>query len=85
MGQRRWGATGLKLHFPECSYKFLGVRPYAKGVTAGSPGLAMRSEASYPGSRLFKKVRYPEGVIADRKRVCNNAFSVEQAGGLNPG
>ena len=45
----------------------------------------MRSEASYPGSRLFKKVRYPEGVIADRKRICNNAFSAESQRGLDPG
>ena len=45
----------------------------------------MRCEASYPGSRLFKKVHCPEGVIADRKRFGNNTFSVEQAGGLNPG
>ena len=58
---------------------------YTEGVVASSPGLAMRSEASYPGSRSLKKVPYPEGVIADRKRVCNNAFSVEEAGGLNPG
>ena len=67
------------------SYKFLGARPYAKGVSARSPGLAMRSEASYPGSRSFKKIRYPNGVIADRKRVGNNAYSVEEAGDLNPG
>ena len=26
---------------------------YAEGVNEGSPGLAMRSEASYPGSRSF--------------------------------
>ena len=58
---------------------------YAEGVIARSPGLAMRSEASYPGSRSLEKVRYPEGVIADRKRVGNNAFSVEEPGGLNPG
>ncbi len=43
----------------------------------------MRSEASYPGSRSFK-MRYPEGVIANRKRVGNNTFSVEEAGGLKP-
>ncbi len=58
---------------------------YAEGVTARSPGLAMRSEASYPGSRSFQKMRYSEGVIAGRKRVGNNAFSVEEAGDLNPG
>ena len=45
----------------------------------------MRSVASYPGSKSFKKMRYPEGVVADRKRVGNNAFSVEEAGNLNPG
>ncbi len=45
----------------------------------------MRSEASYPGSNSFKKMCYPKGVIADRKRVGNNAFSVEEAGNLNPG
>ncbi len=45
----------------------------------------MRSEASYPGARSFQKMRYPEGVIADRKRVGNNAFSVEEGSDLNPG
>ena len=45
----------------------------------------MRSVASYPGSSSFKKMRYPEGVVADRKRFGNNAFSVEEAGDLNPG
>ena len=45
----------------------------------------MRSEASYPRVRSFQKMRYPEGVIADRKRVDNNAFSVEEASDLNPG
>ena len=69
----------------ECSYTFLRANPYAKGVNAGSPGLAMRSVASYPGSSSFKKMRYPEGVVADRKRFGNNAFSVEEAGDLNPG
>ena len=45
----------------------------------------MRSEASYPGARSIQKMRYPEGVIADRKRVGNNAFSVEEGSDLNPG
>ncbi len=44
----------------------------------------MRSEASYPGSRSFQKMRYPEGVIADSKRVGNDAFSVEEAGRFEP-
>ena len=29
--------------------------------------------------------RYPEGVIADRERFGNNAFSVEEQDDLNPG
>ena len=41
----------------------------------------MRSE----GQRHLKETRYPKGVIADRKKNCNNAFSVEKAGDLNPG
>ena len=54
-------------------------------VIASSPGLAMRSEASYPGSRSFPTTRYPERVIADRQRFGNNAFSVEEEDDLNPG
>jgi len=52
---------------------------------SNGPGLAMRSEASYPGVRSFQKMRYPEGVIADRKRVGNSAFSAEEASDLHPG
>ena len=32
-----------------------------------------------------RKVPYPNGVIADRQRVGNNAFSVEWIGDPNPG
>ncbi len=44
----------------------------------------MRSEASYPGSRSFKKMCYPEGVVADGKGFGNNACSVEKAAHLRP-
>ena len=64
----------------DAARKTLWDLSYAEGVDAGSPGLAMRSEASYPGARSFQKIRYPEGVIADRKRVGNNPFSVAEAG-----
>ncbi len=56
---------------------------YAEGVIASSPGL--QCEASYPGYSSVKKMPYPIGVIADRKRICNNAFSVESQRDLNPG
>ncbi len=57
---------------------------YAEGVIAGSPGL--QCEASYPGSRSIKKTRYPKGVVADRERFGNNAFSVkDNRDNLDPG
>jgi hypothetical protein len=57
---------------------------YAEGVTARRPGL--QCETSYPGSGSVCKVPYPNGVIADRQRFGNNAFSVEKTGGhLHPG
>ncbi len=37
------------------------------------------------GQGRSKKMPYPKEVIADRKRMCNNAFSVENQGYLNPG
>ena len=37
------------------------------------------------GQGRLGETRYPKGVIADRKTICNNAFSVEKAGDLNPG
>ena len=55
-----------------------GLIAYAEGVIAGSPGL--RGEASYPGFRAPDKMPYPNGVIANRQRVDNNAFSVEKTG-----
>ena len=57
-----------------------GAITYAEGVIAGSPGL--QCEASKGHSPT---TRYPEGVIADRERFGNNAFSVEEQDDLNPG
>ena len=38
-----------------------------------------RCEASYPGVKVGRRI-YPTGVIADRKRFGNNAFSVKMTG-----
>ena len=42
----------------------------------------MRSEL--PWVKVVQ-TRYPKGVIADRGRMGNNAFSVEKQGDFNPG
>ena len=42
----------------------------------------MRSELPWV---QIAKYPYPNGVIADRQRVANNAFSVEKTGDSNPG
>ena len=44
----------------------------------------MRSETTL-GQGRSQKMRYPRGVIADRERIGNNAFSVERRGDLDPG